>query len=236
MRFDLREHGVRSIVLDIEGTTTPIAFVYEVLFPFARAHLREFLQRHADTDACRETLDRLRVEWEHDAAQADLRDGVAAYVEWLMDRDSKSPGLKRLQGLIWERGYRAGLLRGEVFPDVPPALERWRQGHIDVAIYSSGSELAQRLLFESTPDGDLTRFIPRFFDTTVGPKNSPDSYRRITRELGHPAAHVLFVSDVTGELAAAHEAGYQVLLCVRPGNRPQPGEWPAIDTFDDIEL
>ena len=114
----------------------------------------------------------------------DQLDWAASYVEWLMDRDRKSPALKLLQGRIWEGGYRAGVLRGEVFADVPPALERWHDAGLDVAIYSSGSELAQRLIFGSTVQGDLTRLIVRFFDTAVGAKGAPESYRRIAAELG----------------------------------------------------
>ena len=162
---------------------------------------------------------------------------MASYVESLMDRDRKSPGLKLLQGLIWEDGYRAGVLKGEVFADVPPALQRWRDAGVDVAIYSSGSELAQQLIFGSTADGDLTRFISRFFDTAVGAKNAPASYRRIAAELGRAPHRLLFISDVTSELDAAAAAGCAVALCVRPGNRPQPDHaYPTISSFDEIEL
>jgi enolase-phosphatase E1 len=245
---------VDAIVLDIEGTTTPIAFVYDVLFPFARTHLREFLRDDANTQAGLEAVAWLRDEWSADVERGENPpvwppgpststgvdrdeppDGLAAYVEWLMDRDRKSPGLKRLQGLIWERGYRQGALKGEVFADLEPALARWHRDKKVVAIYSSGSELAQRLIFGHTAHGDLTPYFSRFFDTAVGPKTSPDSYRRIARELGRPAANILFVSDVTAELDAAGEAGYQTLLCVRPGNRPQvAGDLPVIESFDRI--
>jgi enolase-phosphatase E1 len=138
-----------------------------------------------------------------------------------MDRDRKSPGLKRLQGQIWEIGYRAGELRGDVFPDTAPAIRRWRAQGIDVAIYSSGSVLAQRHLFESTPAGDLTGLIRAFFDTAVGPKTASDSYIRIAQALGHEPSRILFVSDVTAELSAARAAGFQVRLSVRPGNPSQ---------------
>ena len=114
------------------------------------------------------------------------------------------------------------ILKGEVFADVPPALRRWRDAGLDVAIYSSGSELAQRLIFGSTAYGDLTRFISRFFDTAVGAKGAAASYRRIAAELGRAPDRLLFISDVTTELDAAGAAGCEVILCVRPGNRPQP--------------
>jgi 2,3-diketo-5-methylthio-1-phosphopentane phosphatase len=243
----LGERGVQAIVLDIEGTTTPIAFVFEVLFPFARAHLREHLQNPLNADQLREPIRRLREEWSDDMARGEQPPGspdlgseagairVAAYVEWLMDRDRKSPGLKMLQGHIWEQGYRAGVLKGEVFSDVPPALLRWREARLDVAIYSSGSELAQRLIFGNTAYGDLTPFVSRFFDTAVGPKIAPESYRRLAADLARTPDRILFVSDVTPELGAARSAGCQVLLCVRPGNRPQPDHpYEEISSFEEI--
>ena len=262
MSIELGAKGVEAVVLDIEGTTTPIAFVYDVLFPFARAHLREFLQNPMNADAVREPLRRLREEWLADpdrtsvphvlltgdggallagdggallAGDGGPAEWAASYVERLMDRDRKSPGLKLLQGRIWERGYRAGVLKGEVFADVPPALQRWRGAGLDVAIYSSGSELAQRLIFGSTAYGDLTRFISRFFDTGVGAKSAPESYRRIAAELGRAPEHCVFISDVTVELDAARAAGCEVILCVRPGNRPQPDHsYRQISSFDEI--
>ena len=232
--------GVDAIVLDIEGTTTPIAFVYDVLFPFARAHLREYLEDPLHAAELRDPIERLHEEC---SSIGELRpppaiqDGShsAEYVEWLMDRDRKSPGLKRLQGRIWERGYRAGVLKGEVFPDVPPAFERWREAGLELAIYSSGSELAQRLIFATTPYGDLTPFISRFFDTGVGAKADPASYRRIAAGLSRPADRILFISDVTAELDAARSAGCAVLLCVRAGNRPQPPhDHAVIYSFDEL--
>jgi enolase-phosphatase E1 len=250
LTFELRRHQIGAVVLDIEGTTTPIGFVYEVLFPFARTHLCDYLDQ-ADVEHLREPIRRLRAEWSADVEQGNgppqwsssneaqglRRDAqeAQAYVQWLMDRDRKSPGLKLLQGQIWERGYAAGLLHGEVFPDVPPALQRWRDSGITVAIYSSGSRLAQRLLFGSTRQGDLTTLISRFFDTDVGAKMAAESYVRIGRELACSVEHMLFVSDVSDELNAAREAGCQTLLCVRPGNRPQPvGTYEVIETFDEI--
>ena len=246
MSFGLRAHGVQAIVLDIEGTTTPIAFVHDVLFPFARAHLCEYLETPHDRDTLHESLRFLRDEWSDDVARGEKpppwpaaqggERAAAPYIEWLMDRDRKSRGLKLLQGRIWEDGYRAGLLKGEVFSDVPPALARWRAARIDIAIYSSGSELAQRLIFGATPHGDLIPFISRFFDTAVGAKISPESYRTIAAGLGCVPDGMLFVSDVTTELDAARSAGCQVLLCVRPGNRPQPRHsFTAISSFEEIE-
>jgi enolase-phosphatase E1 len=141
------------------------------------------------------------------------------YVHWLMDRDRKSTGLKSLQGKIWEEGYGSGELKGEVYPDVAPALERWRSQGIDIAIFSSGSVQAQRSLFRSSTAGDLTRLILAYFDTTTGPKTAPMSYARIAAALDHSTSEVLFVSDVGAELDAALTAGMQTALCVRtPGS------------------
>jgi enolase-phosphatase E1 len=155
-----------------------------------------------------------------------------------MDLDRKSPSLKSLQGLIWARGYRSGELTSEIFPDVGPALERWRAAGLRVAIYSSGSVLAQRLLFGHTPAGDLTPLFSGFFDTAVGPKTSADSYRAIALALECAPARLLFVSDVVAELDAAHAAGCRTALAVRPGNPPQPPA-PAADSirsFNEIVI
>jgi len=230
----------RAILLDIEGTTTPIAFVHDVLFPYARAHLREYLGDIPDPAV----IQLLKQEWPRDAAATpklprpdESMESLAKYVEWLMDRDRKSPGLKALQGLVWQRGYRNGALKGVVFPDVPRALQRWRKGGIKTAIYSSGSVLAQRLLFSTTAFGDLTTLLTDFFDTSAGAKSSEDSYRGIAAALGCAPPQMLFVSDVLAEIDAARRAGCQVVLCVRPGNAPQQvtEEQRFVHSFDEIE-
>lgn len=222
----------RGILLDIEGTTTPIRFVSDVLFPYARARLSAQLEKESDA-----AIESLRAE--HDA---DLRAGSAppaweplAYAQWLMDRDRKSTALKALQGRIWQEGYRTGELRGEVYPDVPPALARFTERGSDVRIFSSGSVLAQKLLFSTTPEGDLTRFLSGFFDTTTGAKTVPGSYARIAAAYGVACASILFVSDVSAELDAARQAGMETLLCVRPGNPPQPAHThPSVDSLASI--
>lgn len=239
MAFGLRDRGVSVVLLDIEGTTTPMSFVYEVLFPYARARLSSYLRAHASEDELRDVLATLRVEWHEDARKGEeppdwaLADVPAAarYLDWLMDRDRKSPSLKRIQGEIWKAGFDAGELRGELFADVAPAFARWKQSGVDIAIYSSGSVLAQKLIF-----ADVLSSISGFFDTAVGPKRSADSYRRIASELGRPPAQILFVSDTPEELDAAFAAGCQILLAVRPGNRPVEGPetLDEISSFDEI--
>jgi enolase-phosphatase E1 len=169
--------------------------------------------------------------WSDDAA------AVVAYVTWLMDRDRKSTGLKSLQGKIWEEGYRSGDLKGEVYPDVAPAMQRWDHAGIGIAIFSSGSTQAQRSLFLNTSAGDLTRFIRDYFDTTTGPKTASMSYARIAQALRRPATEVLFVSDVVAELDAALTAGMQTALCVRdPAAAPGVGAHRVIGTFDELTL
>jgi enolase-phosphatase E1 len=154
-----------------------------------------------------------------------------------MDQDRKSTGLKSLQGKIWEEGYRSGELKGEVYPDVLPALEHWRGKGVDVAIFSSGSVQAQRSLFRNSVAGDLTRFIKAYFDTTTGPKREPESYRRISAALERPPSEVLFLSDIVEELDAGSKAGMGTRLCVRtPGETPPAGAHPVIRTFDQVRL
>jgi enolase-phosphatase E1 len=222
---------VRGILLDIEGTTTPISFVYDVLFPFARRRLTQYL-KHADlTDLEREYEEEVRKGSHPPPWSAE----PAPYIYWLMDQDRKSTALKNIQGEIWREGYEHGELHGEVFPDVPFALERWQRNGVDVRIFSSGSILAQRLLFSSTPAGDLTKFLRGYFDTTTGPKSEPASYNVIARSFDAPPCDIVFVSDVTRELDAARAAGMQTLLCIRPGNHPQPShDHRTITTFEAL--
>ena len=221
-------HG---ILLDIEGTATPISFVYDVLFPYARKHAADYLNR-AD-------LSDLKLEHNQDVREGNNPPPWAAvplaYVHWLMDQDRKSTALKRIQGEIWREGYRNGSLRGEVFPDVPPALEKWHREGVDARIFSSGSVLAQRLLFSTTPAGDLTKFLKGYFDTTAGPKQDPRSYWLIANAFGIPSSDIVFVSDIARELDAARLAGMQTLLCIRPGNHPQElHDHHTITSFEEI--
>src|SRR6185436_18990525 len=156
---------IRAILLDIEGTTTPIAFVHEVLFSYARDHAKEFLASHTDTD----DIARLREEYAADVSNGEHPPAeLDAYVEWLIARDRKSTGLKSLQGKIWRQGYTDGSLKSQVYVDVAPAFARWRARGWTISIFSSGSALAQQLLFAHTEAGDLMGFISEYFDTTVG--------------------------------------------------------------------
>src|SRR5262245_11441156 len=240
--------GIQAVLLDIEGTTTPLAFVSDVLFPFARTNLRRHIEQHAASNEYTALFDRLRDEHDTDAQAAEpvpewvdspmasRLESVASYCDWLMQRDRKSTGLKDLQGRIWEEGYARAELVGEVFDDVPRALARWQEQGLAIGIFSSGSALAQQLLFRHSSSGDLSRFLDWYFDTTIGPKRESESYRRIALRMGKPSSAILFVSDVTGELAAARGAGMQTVLSIRAGNQPQSDAdayW-AIRTFDEL--
>jgi enolase-phosphatase E1 len=226
--------AIRAVLLDIEGTTTPIAFVTDVLFPYVRRHLRRYLEQHFASPAHEALWARLRTEHEADrlldqrvpewvgVLQPSRVEAIEAYVGWLMDRDRKSTGLKELQGRIWEDGYARGELVGEVFPDVPVALKRWHALHRPVGIFSSGSTRAQQLLFRHSSAGDLTTYLTAYFDTTTGPKAESTSYAHIADSLGLAADAVLFVSDAISELDAAVASGMRTRLAVRPGNPLAP--------------
>jgi len=232
MTLNLNDPSVKCVLLDIEGTTTPIDFVYKTLFPFARERVKDYLSRNWEAAEVQADLTQLRAERSSDVAQGlnppaleghsliEQIESAVVYIHWLMDRDRKSTPLKAIQGRIWREGYLAGELLGEVFDDVGPAFERWRRRNKLICIYSSGSELAQKLLFGHTTVGDLTSYIYRYFDTTIGHKLESDSYRRIADELQLAPAEIVFISDVSAELDAARSAGMKTILALRPGNRP----------------
>jgi len=227
----------RAILLDIEGTTTPISFVHDVLFPYSRLHLESFLAQHAASADVVSDLARLREEYGEDVtAKNSPPPLIEPYVYWLIEQDRKSPALKSLQGKIWQQGYDDGSLRSLVFADVRPAMQRWRSKNLNVSIFSSGSVLAQKLLFAHTDTGDLTKFISNYFDTGVGKKSNGDSYRRIAAALSLTANQIHFISDVLSELDAAAEAEMETSLCIRPGNPTQPSssQHPIIHNFDEL--
>ncbi|KAJ1377083.1 putative bifunctional methylthioribulose-1-phosphate dehydratase/enolase-phosphatase E1 [Sesbania bispinosa] len=228
----------RCIVLDIEGTTTPISFVTEVLFPYARQNVGRHLSMTYDTPETQDDIKLLRSQ-----VQSDLEQGVAgavpippdnagkeeviaalvANVEAMIKADRKITALKELQGHIWCTGYENNELKGIVFDDVPEALDKWHALGIKVYIYSSGSRLAQRLIFGHTNHGDLRKYLSGFFDTTVGNKRETRSYVEISESLGvDKPSDILFVTDVFQEATAAKAAGLEVIISIRPGNAPLP--------------
>jgi enolase-phosphatase E1 len=223
---------MQVILLDIEGTTTPIDFVYETLFPYARQRLDEFVSNHLENA----DLKLLEVEYQVDNSSSKPVWEIppAKYLFWLMERDRKSPALKSIQGKIWKAGYENGSLKGEVFPDVVPAIERWKAQKKRVAIYSSGSVLAQKLLFKYNHFGDISKMIDGYFDTEVGPKKEPESYLKIAKQLNVPIAEILFISDNAAECRAAEQAGCSVRYSVRPGNKVERVSFERIKSFEEI--
>ena len=243
----LDESKVRVILLDIEGTTTPIDFVYKTLFPFASCKMESFLRDHVQDSEIQSLIQDLREQhgaderngfqppsWREDSEEARLRSSVA-FGQWLIARDSKCTPLKSLQGKIWQQGFTSGELHGEVFPDVPVAFKRWRKQGKIIGIYSSGSVLAQQLLFRTTTSGDLTPYISAFFDTRVGAKAEAEGYKKIAASFSVSPQHFLFVSDAAKEIEAAQSAGMQALLCERdPGSASSRGQREAIQSFDNL--
>ena len=240
------ETQVRAILLDIEGTTTPIDFVTKTLFPYASRKLEEFLRANAADAEVRALLEDLRAQheldqrnglkppsWRDDSEEERLRSS-AAYGRWLTARDSKCTPLKALQGKIWQQGYASGELQGDVYPDVPVAFKRWKRQEKKIYIYSSGSVLAQQLLFGSAATGDLTPYITAFFDTRVGAKAEAESYKKIAAGVSFEPRQFLFVSDAVKEIEAARAAGMQPLLCKRTSSSEGEGARQAIHDFDAI--
>lgn len=222
---------IRAIVTDIEGTTSSISFVKEVLFPYARERMEDFVCNHLDDMAVRQALDDV------DNAVGRLLnvdEAIAQLIAWI-DEDRKITPLKNLQGMIWEAGYREGDFHGHVYPDAVEGLRRWQAAGIDLHVYSSGSVQAQKLLFGHTEAGDLTPLFNGYFDTRIGAKVQADSYRRIADQIGVPAAETLFLSDLVEELDAAAEAGMQTVRLVREGE-PGPGKHPVARHFGEIEV
>jgi enolase-phosphatase E1 len=236
---------IHVILLDIEGTTTPVDFVYKTLFPYASQNVKRFLLEHSRDPDIRLLVEDLHAQhqrdedtgahppsWNAETEESKLHSG-ANYVRWLIAGDSKCTPLKTLQGKIWQQGYARGELHGEVYADVPPALARWQRQGREVCIYSSGSVLAQQLLFRSTTAGDLTKSISRHFDTGIGAKTETASYRKIAESLGRAPGEVLFISDSIKEVEAARMASMSGLICVRGPLAPQIAI-KLIRTFDDV--
>ena len=206
-----------AIVTDIEGTTSSIAFVAEVLFPYARARLADYVAAHPV-----ETAPILA-----EVAAVEPGDPVATLLRWI-DEDRKATPLKTLQGMIWGDGYSSGAFTGHVYPDAVAGLQRWHAAGVMLYVFSSGSVAAQKLLFGHSDAGDLRALFSGYFDTTTGPKREAASYAKIAGEIGAVPADILFLSDTPEEVAAARAAGFEALLIDRAGNAGD------IASFDDI--
>lgn len=221
----------RVILTDIEGTTSSISFVKQVLFPYARQALPGFVREHGRDPEVRRWLD---------AAAVDIgsvcQDAVLAEVlQGWIDEDRKHTALKALQGMIWEQGYRSGAYRAHLYPDAAPALRQWHAAGHPLYVYSSGSVPAQKLFFGFSEGGDLTPLISGWFDTEVGGKREAGSYRTIVQRIGREPGDILFLSDVVEELDAAREAGLGTVLLDRREDYPQPREGEATNGHLRVE-
>ncbi|HJT85021.1 MAG TPA: acireductone synthase [Nitrososphaeraceae archaeon] len=239
---------VHIILLDIEGTTTNVDFVYLTLFPYANQRLETFLRHHYSEPEIKSLVQDLYKQhqldedqglqpsvWTNKTEESELN-SVVKYCRWMMSNDRKFSALKTLQGKIWYDGYYNGELDGEVYSDVPSAFDRWRRQNREICIYSSGSVLAQRLLFSTVPSGDLTKYISAFFDTGVGTKTESKSYKNIASLMSSSSKDFLFISDTINEILAAQEAGMQAILCKRSmyGFESSQSNNNVIKTFEEI--
>ncbi len=242
-------NDVRGVLLDIEGTTTPMEFVHTTLFNYAKENVERFLKQNADRKDILKIIDDLSnmhnsdisvltegPEWDGSSADKKL-ESVTRYCIWLMGRDSKASALKDLEGHIWKEGYINGDLRGSVHEDVPGALKKWKDSGKKIYIYSSGSALSQKLLFSTTEYGDLTRYIEGYFDTSVGKKGDRRSYETISGDSGIPARNFLFLSDAPVEIKAAVSAGFSGVLVSRGNDSSDSGYSDnTISNFTEIVL
>ena len=228
----------KAILTDIEGTTSSISFVKDVLFPYARRALPGFVRNHGSDPGVRKWLDTVAAE-NGGMCQDDM---VVEVLQGWIDQDRKHTALKALQGMIWAAGYREADFTAHIYPDAPVALRAWLDSGVPLYVYSSGSVPAQRLFFGHSDAGDLTALFSGWFDTEVGGKREADSYRRIAESIGLPTAGVLFLSDVVEELDAAREAGMATVLVDRREDYPDARIGDAanghrrVESFAEIDI
>lgn len=226
---------VRAILTDIEGTTSSISFVKDVLFPYAYRVLPEYVRHHAELPAVRRQLEAV---WQQTGLPAGDVDGAIATLLLWIEEDRKVTPLKALQGMIWAQGYRDGDFRAHMYPDAAQKLREWHAAGLPLYVYSSGSVAAQKLFFGHSEAGDLLPLFSGHFDTETGGKRDADSYRRIVQAIGLPAGEVLFLSDIGEEIDAAAAAGLRTVHLVRPedypGQRLADARQPAAASFADI--
>ncbi len=226
----------QAIVTDIEGTTSSISFVKDVLFPYARKAMPAFVRMHGQDPEVRKWLDLAAA----DAGGLCQDEMLAEVLQGWIDEDRKHPALKALQGMIWDAGYKDGAYRAHVYEDAVAGLRRWRAAGHDISVYSSGSVPAQKLLFGHSTAGDLRGLFSGWFDTAIGGKREESSYRNLVAALGRPAAEIVFLSDVVEELDAARAAGLDTILLDRREDYPVPRLGDAthghrrVESFADI--
>jgi enolase-phosphatase E1 len=223
----------KAVLTDIEGTTSSLSFVKDVLFPYARARIHDYVMAHERQPAVAALLDEVRLEMRQPSAP--VAAVIAQLIHWI-DEDRKATPLKTLQGLIWEEGYRNGDFYGHIYPDAAEALRQWHARGMPLYVYSSGSVYAQKLLFGHTEYGDLTGLFSGYFDTVVGQKRQTDSYRKIAATLQMKPQDILFLSDIVEELAAAKAADMQTILLDRQRQAPGGLPYKIVTGFDQISL
>lgn len=224
---------IRYVLTDIEGTTTPITFVHDVLFPYSRDHLPAFVSQNIQKPEVRAAIENTKATVsEEDGITLDDQGAIQQLLKWVA-ADRKHPALKALQGMIWRYGYEERAFTSQVYDDVRPALTAWKERGLTLGIYSSGSVEAQKLLFQYTDHGDMTPLFSDYFDTAVGGKREPAAYATILKHLGRKGSEVLFLSDIPEELVAAAENGIQTIQLLRPGTKPAEGQRHARD-FSEI--
>ncbi|EUB75766.1 Enolase-phosphatase E1 [Pseudomonas sp. GM41(2012)] len=221
---------IKAILTDIEGTTSAVSFVFDVLFPYAAKHLPDFVRQHAAHADVAEQLDAVRRD--SNEPNADVERVIEIVLGWIAE-DRKATPLKALQGMVWEQGYQAGELKGHVYPDAVEALKRWYQDGFKLFVYSSGSIQAQKLIFGCSEAGDLSPLFSGYFDTTSGPKREAKSYERITQAIDLDASQILFLSDIVEELDAARTAGMATCGLAREGG--ELAGHVTVDSFARID-
>jgi enolase-phosphatase E1 len=224
--------GIQWILTDIEGTTTEVSFVYDILFPYFRSHMDEW--KTVDSDQMNQVLEQTRVlVLEEQSINLTSNEALFDQLRQWSIEDRKVTPLKTFQGMVWAQGFKSGAIKGHMYPDVKPALERWTAMGMKLAIFSSGSMAAQKQLFGFSTEGDLTPYFSAYFDTTTGMKRDEQTYQLIVKQLDAPANSVLFLSDIHQELEAAKEAGIRTLQLVRPGTQ---ANWSScVADFSEIQ-
>lgn len=220
---------IKAVLTDIEGTTSAVSFVYDVLFPYARKALPGFIEAHQARPDVAKHLAAVRTEAGEPCASVSRIGDIL--LGWMAE-DRKATALKALQGMVWQQGYEAGELKGHVYPDAVTALRHWHDQGYALYVYSSGSIQAQKLIFGCSEAGDLTGLFSGYFDTTSGPKREATSYERIAGAIGLPAHQVVFLSDVVQELDAAGQAGMQTCGIAR--DNPMNAQHTVVSSFSEI--
>ena len=223
---------IKAIVTDIEGTTSSLSFVKEVLFPYARKNMESFVRTHAKEDHIVKLIQDVQAEVEKELS---LDETICQLLQWI-DEDMKITPLKALQGLLWEAGYKSGDFKGHIYPDAKNCLECWYKQEIKLYVYSSGSVYAQKLLFAYTDYGDLNYLFSGYFDTKIGAKTESASYQNIISEVGVDASELLFLSDIQQELDAAKSVGMKTFFLVREGNLNPDSSHIQVSDFNSIKL